>query len=147
MNEHGISWSKSDSETDGPWNIVILFKASASDLSRLSIQFLCNHNPIYPKMSDWVKRSRRHNAWVLDSVSRHCGTLHGLRSGWTNFHNSLSCELVLQSSFAQKEVKPEDVDEHRVCLPLEYSSSDDYYNDIFDTSHYKYTECWAQKTL
>ena len=56
---------------------------------------------------------------MFDGNDRHCGTLHGLRSDWTNFHNPCSCELILLSGFSQKEVKPEDVDAHRDSLPLD----------------------------
>ena len=56
---------------------------------------------------------------MFDDNGRHCGTLHGLRSDWTKFHNPRSCELILLSGFSQKEVKPEDVDAHRDSLPLD----------------------------
>jgi hypothetical protein len=36
---------------------------------------------------------------------------------------------------------------NRVRLPLEYPSTDDYYNEVFDTSHYKYTKCWAYNIM
>lgn len=39
MNEHKISSNKSGNESNGSCNTVVLFKASASDLSKLSIHF------------------------------------------------------------------------------------------------------------
>jgi hypothetical protein len=39
MNEHKISSNKSENESNSSCNTVVLFKASASDLSKLSIHF------------------------------------------------------------------------------------------------------------
>jgi hypothetical protein len=147
MNKPKISWDESVRESNSSENMVLLFKASATDLSKLSIKFEDNRLEIHPKLSNWAKRARRHNAWILDGNGRHCGTLHGLRTNWTNFHNPRLCELILLSSFSQKEVKPDDVDAHWDSLPLEYPSSDDCYNEIYDTFHYKYTDSWAQNIL
>jgi hypothetical protein len=147
MNKHKISWEESDRESNSSEDMVLLFKASVTDLSKLSIKFEYDRLEMHPKLSDWAKRARRHNAWIFDGKGRHCGTLHGLYSNWTNFHNPHLCELILLSSFSQKEVKPEDIEAHRDSLPLEYPSSDDYYNEIFDTLHYKYTNSWAQNIL
>ena len=36
VNEHEISWNESDGEIQSPWDMVLFFKASATDLSRLS---------------------------------------------------------------------------------------------------------------
>ncbi|KAH4613338.1 hypothetical protein HBH82_016160 [Parastagonospora nodorum] len=147
MNKHKISWDESDRENNCSENMVLLFKASATDLSKLSIHFESSHLEIHPELSNWAKRARRHNAWIFDGNGRHCGTLHGLCSNWTNFHNPRLCELILLSSFSQKEVMPEDIDAHRHSLPLEYPSSDDYYNEMYDISHYRYIDSWAQNIL
>jgi hypothetical protein len=147
FNEHEISWNESDGEMKSPWDMVLIFKASATDLSRLSIQFGADHHTTHQKMSSWSKSACRHNAWIFDGDGRHCGTLYGLLSTWTNLHNSRLCELILLSNFSQKEVKPEDINAHRGSLPPDYPSSDDYYSEIFDTSHYKYTNCWAHNIM
>lgn len=147
IDEHKSSWNESDGEMKNPWNMVLIFKASATDLSRTSIQFDANHHTIHQKMSSWMKWACRKNAWILDGNGRHCGTLYGLHSTWTNLHNPRLCEFILLSSFSQKEVKPEDINAHRGSLPLDYPSSDDYYSEIFDTSHYKYTNCWAHNIM
>jgi hypothetical protein len=39
MNGHKISWNKSENESNSSCNTVVLFKASASDLSKLSTRF------------------------------------------------------------------------------------------------------------
>ena len=147
FDKHEISWTISDGKSKSPGNMILLFKAFATDLSRLSIQFPSNLHKIHEKMSNWLKRACSCDAWIFDGNGRHCGTLYGLRSTWTKSHNPRLCELILLSSFSQGEVKPEDINAHRANLPLEYPSSEDYYNEVFDTSHYKYTKCWAYNIM
>ena len=147
VKEHNISWKELEGESKSPWDTVLIFKASATDLSRLSIQSVSDLEKVHQNMSTWLKWSCIDSAWILDGDGRHCGTLYGLRSTWADFHNPNLCELILLSSFSQEEVKPEDVDAHRASLPLEYPSSEDYYNEIFDTLHYKYTDSWAQNIM
>jgi hypothetical protein len=55
MNEHEINWDKSENKSNRSWDMVVLLKASASDLSKISIQFPSDRLEIYPKLSDWAK--------------------------------------------------------------------------------------------
>ncbi|XPS69004.1 hypothetical protein M3J09_001284 [Ascochyta lentis] len=147
FNKHGTSWTETDRECKSPRDLVLFFRASATEFSSLSIQFEIDRHNVDQKRSNWLEQACRNDAWILDGNGRHCGTLYGLRSTWTKFHNPDLCELILLSNFSQREVKPEDVDAHRASLPLDCPSSHDYYNEVFDTFHYKYTEFWAQNIM
>ncbi|KAF2667721.1 HET-domain-containing protein [Microthyrium microscopicum] len=142
-----ISWNNAGTETKSPWIMVLFFKASVTGLSKLSILSEFERREKYQNMSDWLRCNSRGDAWICDSNGWHCGTLYGLPSTWKNSHNPRLCELVLLSTFSQEEVTPADINAHRLSLPLDYPSSDDYYNEIFDTSHYKYTDCWAHNII
>jgi Heterokaryon incompatibility protein (HET) len=142
-----ISSDHSGREIKSPWIMTLFFKASVTDLSKFLILSECERREKSQNMSNWLRYHSSGDAWICDSNGRHCGTLYGLRSTWKDFHNPRLCELVLLSTFSQEEVTPADINAHRVNLPLEYPSSDDYYNQIFDTSHYKYTNCWAHNIM
>jgi hypothetical protein len=147
LDKHGISWTKSNGKDQNPWDTVLLFKTSATDLSRVSIQCVSDPYGIHREVSDWLKRSCRYNLWIFDDDGRHCGIFYGLLSTWADFHNPSLCELILLSSFCQTEVKQEDINAYRASLPREYPSSNDYYNEISDTSQFRHMSCWANNIM
>lgn len=96
--------------------------------------------------SDFFRNSIRSHLWIYDSMHQHCGTIRGMSSG------ELPAEiddyaLVLLSVIDQEEVSPADVATYRDHLPLEYPSSEEYYEEIYDTKHYSYKDCWALNIL
>lgn len=147
INEHETGWNTSNGETENSSEMVLLFKASAVDLSHLSIGSVCDQCGNDQKRSHWFQRHSRSDSWIYDNDGRHCGTIYGLDPTWTDFHKPHLCELILLSYFDQDEVTQTNIDMHRPFLPPEYPSSDDYYSQVFDTSHYKYTRCWAYNIM
>jgi hypothetical protein len=89
----------------------------------------------------------KYNVSIYDRDGRRCGALYGLDSTWTQFHDPNLCELVLLSRCGQDEVCPADIVAHQDRLPPEHPSSGDYYNQIFDTSCFGYTEFWALNVM
>ena len=56
-------------------------------------------------------------------------------------------ELVLLSRCHQKVITKEDIESSLNRLPLEHPSSQEYYDEIFDTYHYKPTVDWAANIM
>lgn len=57
------------------------------------------------------------------------------------------CEFVLLSRCYQKVVTQEDIESNLYRLPLEYPSSQEYYDDVFETYYYKPTNDWALNVM
>ncbi|KAI3340374.1 HET-domain-containing protein [Ustulina deusta] len=81
--------------------------------------------------------------WIHDKAGRHCGTLYGLTESWTQEHDSTQCELVLLACSDQDKVTDADIETCKNHLPLEYPSSSQYYEQVFDTGSYGYRRWWA----
>lgn len=92
--------------------------------------------------------SRNHTSfcsWIYDIAGKHCGTLAGLRPDmWpAQCKSGFRHDLVLLSRSSQREVTQGAVQDFQDCLPLEYPTATEYYEEIFDTRHYIYKNDWA----
>ncbi|KAI3316514.1 HET-domain-containing protein [Xylariaceae sp. AK1471] len=95
----------------------------------------------------FIKNSLYCNMWIYDKAGCHCGTLYGLTESWTKEHNRFQCELVLLARSDQDKVTDGDIEASKNHLPLEYMSSRQYYEEVFDTSSYGYRRSWALNVM
>ena len=128
---------------------VLYFWAQAVRLEVLSLAFEKTHSKEdnHP-ISSRLKRSFYNQAWLYDAAGHHCGTLTGIES-WSPKppHEISKHELLLLSRSRQKVVTEADIKASLPHLPLEYPSSQEYYDEIFDTHHYTPTEDWSMNIM
>lgn len=97
-------------------------------------------------VSSFFKRAIRGVTWIYDVAGHHCGTL------WESF-DSIKCrdtdllEFVLLSHCDQDEVTQADIEAYQDRLPLEYPSSREYFEEIFDTARFERKPGWALNIL
>lgn len=96
-------------------------------------------------LSSYFRNQVSHSFWIFDSAGQHCGTLPGIwPDEWPTREKEISrYDLVLLSRSAQDEVTETAWQDYKDYLPLEYPSDSEYYEEIFDTRHYKYKTDWA----
>ncbi|KIM96766.1 hypothetical protein OIDMADRAFT_204534 [Oidiodendron maius Zn] len=127
---------------------ILYFLADAVQLSALRL----SSEIIYPKdYAHPISRFRRgfsNQAWLYDTAGHHCGTLTGIES-WPPEHSydTKKYDLVLLSWSYQRVVTEADIKASLKHLPLEYLSSHEYYDEIFDTYHYQVTEDWSRNIM
>lgn len=81
--------------------------------------------------------------WIRNGSGHHCGILYGLSEKSWSQHNCLQCELVLLARGDQDEITNADIVAWKDHLPLEYPSSSQYYDEVFDAVCYGYKRWWA----
>ena len=90
-----------------------------------------------------------HSLWIYDIAGQHCGTFLGLgQDEWpTQRKDGLRHEIVLLSRSSQDEVTEAAILHFQDHLPLEYPSEREYYEEIYDTRHYRYKNDWALNVM
>jgi hypothetical protein len=115
---------------------VLCFWAKIASLDNLVLSYEKQHpkqdnHPLPPIFKNWLFNK----VWIYDSANHHCGTITGLES-WSlssNFQMAKH-ELVILSRCHQNIITKEDIESNLNRLPLEHPSSQEYYDEIFDTS-------------
>jgi hypothetical protein len=129
---------------------VLCFWAKTVSLDNLVLSYekrypKQDNHPLPPILKNWLFNK----VWIYDSANHHCGTMTGLES-WplsSNFQMA-KYELVLLSRCHQMVITKEHIESNLNRLPLEYPSSQEYYDEIFDTYHYRPTvDCAANIML
>lgn len=127
---------------------ILYFWADTVQLATL----LLSSKKTYPKDNNHpISRFRwgfYNQAWLSDTAGHHCGTLTGIES-WPPKHSYdiTKYDLVLLSRSHQRVVTEADIKANLKHLPLEYPSSHEYYEEIFDTYHYPLTEDWSMNIM
>lgn len=85
--------------------------------------------------------------WINDSTSHHCGTLTGITSWPPSSYDITKYDVVLLSRSYQKVVTEASIKASLDHLPLEYPSSYEYYDEMFDPDHYPLTEDWSMNIM
>ena len=130
-----------------PHTQVLYFWAQAVRLDVLSLSFektLPDNHPI----SSRQKMTFYNQSWLYDAAGHHCGTLIGIES-WPPgpSYEVTKYELLLLSRSHQKVVTEADIKTNLRRLPLEYPSSQEYYDEMFDTNHFTPTEDWSMNIM
>ncbi|KAN0108840.1 Heterokaryon incompatibility protein (HET) domain containing protein [Hyaloscypha variabilis] len=129
---------------------ILCFWAKTVSLDNLILSYEKQYpkqdsHPLPPILRNWLFNK----VWIYDSAHNHCGTLTGLES-WplsSNFKPA-KYELVLLSRCHQAVITKEAIKSNLHRLPLEFPSSQEYYDEIFDSSHFKPTvDCAANIML
>ena len=96
-------------------------------------------------LSSYFRNHMSHSLWIYNSAGHHCGTLCGIwPDEWSaQGKHGPRHDLVLLSHSNQDEVTQTTIQNYQDHLPLEYPSDREYYEEIFDTRHYKYKSDWA----
>ncbi|KAF3804279.1 hypothetical protein GCG54_00000630 [Colletotrichum gloeosporioides] len=124
-------------EIDVPPN-TLMFKAHGIVAKPFEIK-LPNFDPA---CSRYFRGNLTRAGWVYDSNGRHCGTLRGIN--FSKYHDQEKWEIILLSRSDQDEVLQANIDATpSTDLPPEYPSAKEYYEEIFDTTAYKYRRWWA----
>ena len=128
---------------------LLCFWAQTVSLDNLVLSYEKRHPKHDNRALPPILKNRLFNkVWIYDSANHHCGTITGLES-WplgSNFQIA-KYELVILSRCHQKVVMEGDIERNRNRLPLEYPSSQEYYDEIFDTYYYKPTVNWATNVM
>ncbi|KAI1332853.1 heterokaryon incompatibility protein-domain-containing protein [Xylariaceae sp. FL0255] len=110
---------------------------------QLSIAKLAEASSLNPDgISDFFKTRLMQDLWVYDNAGHHCGTFKNMNRSSATLAEITSLELVLLSRSDQDEIREADVEKCRDRLPPEYPSSLEYYQEVFDTTHYRYKRWW-----
>lgn len=128
-------------------NYALVFKAPslAVDMYTISSPRPELSRTLSSPFSDSFTNTLPSQLWIYDAAGHHCGTLRGFTS-WEPCSDSVY-EFVLLSRSDQDKIIQEDVDGYRNHLPLEFSTADEYYEEIFDTHFYQYKRWWALNIL
>ncbi|KAJ6786759.1 hypothetical protein PWT90_11079 [Aphanocladium album] len=100
-------------------------------------------------LSHYFRNKIAHSLWIYDAAGQHCGTLpgFGLDARPMPGKDRPPHYLVLLSRSSQDEVTQSAIQHSQDHLPLEYPSEREYYEEIFDTRHYKYKNDWALNVM
>ncbi|KAF4837660.1 hypothetical protein CGCSCA4_v011867 [Colletotrichum siamense] len=124
-------------EIDIPPN-TLMFKANIINATAFEIK----SPDVDPACSPYFRGNLTCAGWLYDSNGRHCGTLRGIN--FSEHHDQEKWEMILLSRNDQDEVLQADIDATpSTNLPLEYPSAKEYYEEIFDTTAFKYRRWWA----
>ncbi|KAH9241016.1 hypothetical protein K456DRAFT_1920717 [Colletotrichum gloeosporioides 23] len=117
---------------------TLMFRGNIIDTKAFEIK-----SPIFdPACSRYFQGHLTGAGWVYDSNGRHCGTLRGINL--SKYYDQEKWEFILLSRSDQDEVLQADIDATpSPDLPPEYPSAKEYYEEIFDTTAYKYRRWWA----
>ena len=131
---------------------ALVFKAKIIDVKVYNISApqmhqcaLWNSEKAGGGLSNYFRNNLPHSLWIYDAAGQHCGTLFGLRlDAWlTQGNDGHRHDLILLSRSHQDEVTQTAIRRFQSHLPLEYPSDREYYEEIFDTRHYKYKSAWG----
>jgi hypothetical protein len=131
---------------------VLIFQANTIDIAvyqilapQIDLSDLGSSEMSVKGFSYYFRNNISHSLWIYDAAGRHCGTFPGLSLDLLSVQTKESYrhDLVLLSHSVQDEVTETAIKHYKDHLPLEYPSHREYYEEIFDTSCYKFKPNWA----
>ncbi|TVY12570.1 hypothetical protein LARI1_G009629 [Lachnellula arida] len=100
-------------------------------------------------LSSYFCNNMSYSLWIYDDAGQHCGTFSSLgRDSWPKQRkDGPRHDIVLLSRSSQDKVTQAAILHFQDHLPLEYPSDREYYEEIFDTRHYRYKNDWALNVM
>ncbi|KAF2188869.1 hypothetical protein K469DRAFT_724234 [Zopfia rhizophila CBS 207.26] len=141
---------ESESSDESAGQTALLFQASTISLHVHMIsspQLESSASSDSQIFSNSFRNALRCSLWIYDRDGHHCGTIQGTNLPWVQSRHTTHCEFVLLSRTDQDEVTQANIEVYRDNLPLEYHSSSEFYEGIFDTGRYRYKRWCALNIL